>query len=177
MAKVYRYIDMRDNFIKYVGIVYGENRKLEQRHKEHLKKDVWYDENFKVQYLDISINNRSEAEALEAHFISLYNTGGWYNKSKSNWEQSSFLPKFNEEDWKNFYYNLTKQDFENIRNKRSKSNWGQNGNITIGNERDNVTIEKNNSTGESIGWSIVTIVLIVLILILMAFFHHYCIKK
>ncbi len=38
MAKVYRYIDMRDNLIKYVGIVYGENRTLEQRHKEHLKK-------------------------------------------------------------------------------------------------------------------------------------------
>ncbi len=68
--------------------------------------------------MDVSINNRSEAEALEAHFISLYNTGGWYNKSKSNWGQSSFLPKFNEGDWKNFYYNLTEQDLENIRNKR-----------------------------------------------------------
>ena len=42
MTKIYRYIDMRDNFIKYVGIVYGENRTLEQRHKEHLKKDFHY---------------------------------------------------------------------------------------------------------------------------------------
>lgn len=95
MAKIYRYIDMRDNFIKYVGIVYGENRTLEQRHKEHLKKDIWCDEKFKVQYLDVPINSRSEAEALEAHFISLYQTGSWYNKSKSNWGQSSFVPKFN----------------------------------------------------------------------------------
>lgn len=64
----------------------------------------------------LSINNRSKAEALEAHFISLYNTGGWYNKSKSNWGQSSLLPKFNERDWKNFY---SDQDLENIRNKCS----------------------------------------------------------
>jgi hypothetical protein len=88
MAKIYRYIDMRDNFIKYVGIVYGENRTLEQRHKEHLKKDIWCDENFKVQYLDVPINSRSEAEALEAHFISLYQTGSWYNKSKSNGDKA-----------------------------------------------------------------------------------------
>lgn len=119
MAKIYRYIDMRDNFIKYVGIVYGENRTLEQRHKEHLKKDIWCDENFKVQYLDVPINSRSEAEALEAHFISLYQTGSWYNKSKSNWGQSSFVPKFNERDWQNFYYSLTQQDLENINNKRN----------------------------------------------------------
>lgn len=40
MAKVYRYINMRDNFIKYVETICGENRTLEQRHKEHVKKDV-----------------------------------------------------------------------------------------------------------------------------------------
>lgn len=51
MGKVYRYIDVHDNFIKYVLIVYGENRTLEQRHREHIKNDIWCDGNFKVQYV------------------------------------------------------------------------------------------------------------------------------
>ena len=39
MAKVvYRYIDENDGVIKYVGIVYGNSRTLEQRVKEHRKR-------------------------------------------------------------------------------------------------------------------------------------------
>ena len=141
MGKVYRYIDTRDKFIKYVGIVYGENRTLEQRHKEHIKNDIWCDENFKIQYLDVPVNNRSEAESLEAHFISLYKTGGWYNKSKSNWGQNSFVPTFNERDWQNFYYHLTLQDRENIKNKRINLNKNTNDN-DLNDKKLNIIVEK-----------------------------------
>ena len=139
MGKVYRYIDIRDNFIKYVGIVYGENRTLEQRHKEHIKNEIWCDENFIVQYLDIPVNNRTEAETLESHFISLYGSGKWYNKSKSNWGQSSFLPQFDENDWQELDYVFTSQDIENIKRKRINSN--QNNNL-LNNEKLNKIIEK-----------------------------------
>ena len=39
MAYVYRYTDLADNIIKYVGIVYGENRTLKQRIYEHFRDD------------------------------------------------------------------------------------------------------------------------------------------
>lgn len=158
MGKVYRYVDIRDNFIKYVGIVYGENRTLEQRHKEHIKNEIWCDENFIVQYLDIPVNNRTEAETLESHFISLYGSGKWYNKSKSNWGQSSFLPQFDENNWQELDYVFTSQDIENIKRKRINSN--QNNNL-LNNEKLNKIVEKldilignNRNSFESINRSI-----------------------
>lgn len=38
MAWVYRYTDLSDNIIKYIGIVWGKNRTLKQRLIEHKKK-------------------------------------------------------------------------------------------------------------------------------------------
>ena len=35
MGVVYRYIDLNDNQIKYVGIVWSGNRTLKQRVEEH----------------------------------------------------------------------------------------------------------------------------------------------
>ena len=37
MAIVYRYTDLADNTIKYVGIVWSGNRTLKQRDEEHRK--------------------------------------------------------------------------------------------------------------------------------------------
>lgn len=39
MAIVYRYIDLRDNIIKYVRIVWANNRTLDDRIREHSAND------------------------------------------------------------------------------------------------------------------------------------------
>ena len=39
MAYIYRYTDLVDNIIKYVGIVWSDNRSLEDRLYEHELRD------------------------------------------------------------------------------------------------------------------------------------------
>lgn len=99
MAYVYRYIDLNDKKIKYVGIVWSENRTLSQRLNEHLKSDNWCNNNYKIEYLKVA--NRTEAESLESHFIALYKTYKFYNNAKADWGINSFVPDM-ENDWKEF---------------------------------------------------------------------------
>ena len=99
MAYVYRYTDLKDNKIKYVGIVWSKNRTLAQRLNEHLKLDDWCHNNYKVEYLEVA--NRTEAESLESHFIALYKTYKFYNNAKADWGINSFIPNM-EDDWKEF---------------------------------------------------------------------------
>ena len=40
MAYVYRYTDLSDGIVKYVGVVWSENRTLSQRIREHFN-DKW----------------------------------------------------------------------------------------------------------------------------------------
>ena len=92
MAYVYRYTDMADGIIKYVGIVWGNNRSLSQRIKEHKKNDLWCKcRDWKIEFLKKTITNRTDAEYLEAHYISLFNTGEYYNVKKVGWGISEFL--------------------------------------------------------------------------------------
>lgn len=102
MAYIYRYIDLADEIVKYVGIVWGESRTLQQRLNEHEKYDKWcYTRRWKIQYIETGINNRTEAEFFESHFISLYNTDKYFNNAKSNWGVSCLVP-FVEQDWKEY---------------------------------------------------------------------------
>ena len=108
MAYVYRYTDLKDNKIKYVGIVWSENRTLAQRLNEHLKLDDWCNNNYKIEYLKVA--NRTEAESLESHFIALYKTYKFYNNAKADWGINSFIPDM-EDNWiefnaKNLNYKL-----------------------------------------------------------------------
>lgn len=91
---VYRYTDMSDGIIKYVGIVYKGT--IANRHKTHTREDWYIDGQFLVEY--IVVKNRSEAEAIESHLISLYGTDKYYNKAKAGWGINSFLPT--EYQWK-----------------------------------------------------------------------------
>jgi hypothetical protein len=91
---VYRYIDMSDGTIKYVGIVC--NGTVANRHKAHSKEEWYVDGQYLVEY--IVVNNRSEAEAIESHLISLYGTDQYYNKAKTGWGINALLPT--EFDWK-----------------------------------------------------------------------------
>lgn len=100
MAYVYRYTDLSDGIIKYVGIVWSENRTLEQRIKEH-EKDEWYQgTKWKIEFICEDIRSRTDAEYLESHYISLYETGKWFNKNKSGWGISKYLPVNN--NWKEY---------------------------------------------------------------------------
>lgn len=93
MGYVYRYTDTNDGIIKYVGIVWSENRTLRQRIREHSIYDDWcQDKQWKIEYLFEDINTRTDAEYMEAHYISLYQTDQYYNIKKAGWGISSFIP-------------------------------------------------------------------------------------
>lgn len=99
MGYVYKYIDKKDGIVKYVGIVYCEGRSLAQRIKEHTM-DSWYETSeWNIYYLESGINTRTDAEYLEAHYIALYNTGKYFNKAKSGWGISNFVPD-RETEWR-----------------------------------------------------------------------------
>lgn len=99
MGFVYRYIDTNDEIIKYVGIVWATNdiNGLKRRIRDHLSDDWNKLGNWRVEYISENICSRTDAEYFEAHYISLYNTGKFFNKSKVGWGKSSFLPSRN--DW------------------------------------------------------------------------------
>lgn len=109
MACIYRYTDLTDNIIKYVGIVWSNNRTLKQRLYEHSKNDEWCKNGkFKIEY--IKVQSRTDAEFLEAHYISLYHTDKYYNDSKSEWGISSFVP-YKESDWQEYDDNTYIEDY------------------------------------------------------------------
>ncbi len=102
MAYIYRYTDLVDNIIKYVGIVWSDNRSLEDRLYEHELRDDWCrTRKWKIEYLTENITTRTDAEYFEAHYISLYQTDKYFNVSKAGWGVSSFLPN-RENDWVEF---------------------------------------------------------------------------
>lgn len=103
MGYVYRYIDCNDGIIKYVGIVWSDNRKLSRRIKEH-QNDYWYDKgDWKIEYLEKDISSRTDAEYIESHLISLYHTDKWYNLSKAAWGVSSYID-IDESQWKDYNF-------------------------------------------------------------------------
>ncbi len=94
MGYVYKYTDVEDNIVKYVGIVWSKNRTLLQRVEEHQMYDEWCNgKKWKIEFLEI--DNKTDCEGLEGHFISLYDTRKWYNKEKVNWGISSIYSMVN----------------------------------------------------------------------------------
>ncbi len=86
---VYRYTDLSDGIIKYVGItsvsIFGN------RIYAHQTRDKWWQNKcWKIEYFEC--DNQSEAEAFEAHLIALYKTGDYYNKQKVGWGLNKYLP-------------------------------------------------------------------------------------
>lgn len=103
MAYIYRYIDCADNQIKYVGIVWGRTRSLQQRIREHSYFDAWCKTSkWIIEYYASNIITRTDAEFYESHLISLYGTDKYFNKSKSGWGISHFLPVIPDEEWKEY---------------------------------------------------------------------------
>ena len=91
MTCVYRYTDLSDGIIKYVGLVCrsGDNA-LEKRLIEHDRDDSWcWDNKWKVDFLELETVN--DANALESHFIAEYETYNWHNKNKKKIGKLSFI--------------------------------------------------------------------------------------
>lgn len=108
---IYRYTDLADKIIKYVGIVWSEDRTLKQRVNEHERYDDWCRvRRWKIEYIYEDINTRSEAEAFEAHYISLYETDKYFNVKKTGWGTNKFLPLRN--DWGEYVEKSEKIDRE-----------------------------------------------------------------
>ncbi len=73
---VYRYIDKADNEIKYVGI----SNNVPLRIKQHNYDEWTFNKTWMIEVLRTDEPlNRTSAMILESHFISLYNTGDYYN--------------------------------------------------------------------------------------------------
>ncbi|MDT4370609.1 hypothetical protein RO865_17705 [Blautia faecis] len=93
MGCIYRYTDLSDDVIKYVGIIWSENRSLKQRIEEHYRQDEWCkNKEWKIEYIEENIKTRTDAEYLESHYIALFHTDNWYNKNKAGWGISNLLP-------------------------------------------------------------------------------------
>lgn len=89
---VYRYTDLSDNTVKYIGIITGrKNKCLEERLREHRKKNEWSKGHYKIDFF--VVNSRTDAEAYESHLIEKYNTQDYYNKAKTGWGLSDYLPE------------------------------------------------------------------------------------
>lgn len=106
---IYRYVDIIEDTIKYVGIVYA-NRSLRSRIKEHIRNDDWAEDSvWKVEYQEFPNMSRTDLEYLESHLISYYRTYRWYNTSKGDWGASS-LVNIDEDKWVEFDYINTKYE-------------------------------------------------------------------
>lgn len=88
MPYIYKYVDTADSKVKYVGIIKRDSN-FPKRFYQH-KRDDWYDGHaWEIWYT--SVPTSTDAEMLEAHFISVYMTDEYYNKAKSDWGECSFL--------------------------------------------------------------------------------------
>lgn len=123
MAWVYRYIDLADDIIKYVGVVWGKSRTLAQRLREHEKNDKWcYTRRWRIEYITNDIETRAEAEAFETHYIALYDTGKYFNIRQVGYGTNKFLPD-RENDWIEFDIDkVLKEDKENTYKQISELN-------------------------------------------------------
>ena len=115
---VYEYVDKQGGVPRYVGIVYKQS--ILERHIQHLYNEDWCNEkDFFIRYVEV--NNRSEAEALEAHLIALHKTFEFYNTSKNDWGLNSFLLDY-EIKWKIFDVKkakkIAKDEIEKERNEK-----------------------------------------------------------
>ena len=96
MPYVYKYTDKTDNKVKYVGLIKADSN-FPYRFRQHYK-DWWHSEgDWSISYTEVS--SRTDAEALEAHLIEYYKTTQFYNRAKTGWGLSKYLPDPNDLDW------------------------------------------------------------------------------
>lgn len=140
MGFIYRYIDTNDEMVKYVGIVWSTNsiNGLKKRIRDHLK-DYWNKMgNWRVEYTKKDICSRTDAEYFEAHYISVYDTGKYFNKNKVGWGRSSFLPDLD---------NWSILDLSFLKDKRNKKQYINDVNEILESMVDKVMLEHKDRVG------------------------------
>ena len=96
MPYVYKYTDLKDNQVKYIGIIKKEGN-FPKRFTQH-QGDWWYSKgDWVISY--VKVPTQTDAEMLEAHLIEYYDTAKFYNRAKSGWGLSSYLPDAEEMEW------------------------------------------------------------------------------
>lgn len=109
MGYIYRYKDLKDNKIKYIGIVYGNKNSIKTRHWQHKGKDKWCKlSDFECEYLDYEVTNKTDLHLLEAHFIGKYKTFNYFNISKGDWGESNLIIDI-PDNWKTLDKLITKK--------------------------------------------------------------------
>lgn len=100
MIAIYKYIDIDDGIVKYIGVV--TKGTISSRHYNHKSQDIWCSDRMQLQYVELS--TKSEAYAYESHFISFYKTYKYYNKDKSDWGLNNYIQPLSDEKWNIFNY-------------------------------------------------------------------------
>lgn len=96
MPYIYKYVNKDTDDVEYVGIITSENN-FPNRFIQH-KSDGWYEPNkYKIYYKQLK--TKTDAEALEGHFIAFYQSYKFHNKAKSKWGECSFAPDI---EWNEF---------------------------------------------------------------------------
>ena len=108
MYYVYRYTDLSDGIIKYVGIVYGQKREIKHRVIEHMI-DEWCRckkyRGYKIEYFSKGLNSRTDCETWESHLIAKYETYKWFNIKKAGWGLATHLIGLDDKiNWKEFKF-------------------------------------------------------------------------
>ena len=90
MPYVYKYTDLQDGTVKYVGIIRTDSN-FPMRFIQH-KSDRWHKTSYwHIEYFEVE--TITDAEAIEGHLIWLYGTGEYYNKAKTTWGKCTFIPE------------------------------------------------------------------------------------
>ena len=107
MFYVYKYKDLDDGVVKYIGITDNLDRRISQ----HKKEGGFLGHRWDICYLQVP--TKSDAESLEAHFIAVYNTHLFLNKAKAQWGQLSF---YNDQtyEWKPYSTKVLQKSKEEI---------------------------------------------------------------
>lgn len=107
MAIVYRYIDLIDYIIKYIGISQDYNG-FKGRVRDHYGQ--WWGKlsTYRIEYTEVATIN--DANCLEGHLIAYYETYKYFNKSKKKWGKCSWISDEDSIVWKEYI-----PDFKNTK--------------------------------------------------------------
>lgn len=103
MGIIYRYVDLDDEIIKYVGTVWSGDCTLKDKHLWHKEHDSWCKDNhWRIEYLQKDIKTRVESDIFESHYVSKFGTNEYFNTHTVGYGMSDTVDDTNDV-WEIFY--------------------------------------------------------------------------